>query len=189
MLVPTINTQNKWLNPKLSSYNRRILLSFIRYFIAVPRIVLKDNRYSSTDKLVLGMINSLSNIKGYCYAKNSKLATELNVGTKTISNSLSKLKKNNIIIIEYLEYERRIYLNPEIVNQENAKVKEKDFQDTMEENFQYKRKEYKRKNNNMNTKIVAPIPIWMEHPELCKEDLATPEEQAEMAELLKEFKD
>lgn len=29
----------------------------------------------------------------------------------------------------------------------------------------------------------------MEHPELCKEDLATPEEQAEMAELLKEFKD
>ena len=84
-------------------------MSFIRYFIAVPRIVLKDNKYSSTDKLVLGMINSLSNIKGYCYAKNSKLATELNVGTKTISNSLSKLKKNNIIIIEYLEYQRRIY--------------------------------------------------------------------------------
>lgn len=164
-------------------------MSFIRYFIAVPRIVLKDNRYSSTDKLVLGMINSLSNIKGYCCAKNSKLATELNVGTKTISNSLSKLKKNNIIIIEYLEYQRRIYLNPEIVNQENAKVKEKDFQDTMEENFQYKRKEYKRKNNNINNKRVAPIPIWMEHPELCQEDLATPEEQEEMANLLKEFKD
>ena len=183
MLVPTITTQNKWLNPKLSSYNRRILLSFIRYFIAVPRIVLKDNRYSSTDKLVLGMINSLSNIKGYCYAKNSKLATELNVGTKTISNSLSKLKKNNIIIIEYLEYQRRIYLNPEIVNQENAKVKEKDFQNTMEENFQYKRK------NNINNKIVAPIPIWMEHPELCEMKLATKEEQEEMANLLKEFKD
>ena len=162
-------------------------MSFIRYFIAVPRIVLKDNRYSSTDKLVLGMINSLSNIKGYCYAKNSKLATELNVGTKTISNSLSKLKKNNIIIIEYLEYQRRIYLNPEIVNQENAKVKEKDFQNTMEENFQYKRKEYKRK--NINNKIVAPIPIWMENEELCKENLATPEEQAEMEELLKEFKE
>lgn len=96
-------------------------MSFIRYFIAVPRIVLKDNEYSSTDKLVLGLINSLSNNKGYCYAKNSKLATELNVGTKTISNSLSKLKKNKIIIIEYLEYQRRIYLNPEIVSQENAK--------------------------------------------------------------------
>ena len=117
-------------------------MSFIRYFIAVPRIVLKDNRYSSTDKLVLGMINSLSNNKGYCYAKNSMLATELNVGTKTISNSLSKLKKNNVIIIEYLEYQRRIYLNPEIVNQENAKVKEKKFQNSMEEKFQYKRKEY-----------------------------------------------
>ena len=104
-------------------------MSFIRYFIAVPRIVLKDNRYSSTDKLVLGMINSLSNNKGYCYAKNS-----------------------------------------------------------MEEKFQYKRKEYKRK-NNINNKRVAPIPIWMKHPELCQGNLATPEEQAEMTELLKEFKD
>ena len=55
----------------------------------------------------------------------------------------------------------------------------------MEEKFQYKRKEYKRKNN----KRVAPIPIWMEHPELCQGNLATPEEQAEMTELLKEFKD
>ena len=123
-------------------------MSFIRYFIAVPRIVLKDNEYSSTDKLVLGFINSLSNNKGYCYAKNSKLATELNVGTKTISNSLSKLKKNKIIIIEHSEYQRRIYLNPEIVSQENAKVKEKAFQNTMEKNFQYKRKEYKRNINN-----------------------------------------
>ena len=163
-------------------------MSFIRYFIAVPRIILKDNRYSSTDKLVLGMINSLSNNKGYCYAKNSMLATELNVGTKTISNSLSKLKKNNVIIIKYLEYQRRIYLNPEIVKQENAKVKEKNFQNSMEEKFQYKRKKYKIK-NNINNKRVAPIPIWMEHPELCQGNLATPEEQAEMTELLKEFKD
>jgi len=76
-------------------------LSFIRYFIAVPRIVLKDNRYSSTDKLVLGMINSLSNNKGYCYAKNSMLATELNVGTKTISNSFFSMFTKSFSLLLY----------------------------------------------------------------------------------------
>ena len=165
-------------------------MSFIRYFIAVPRIVLKDNEYSSTDKLVLGLINSLSNNKGYCYAKNSKLATELNVGTKTISNSLSKLKKNKIIIIEYLEYQRRIYLNPEIVSQENAKVKEKVFQETMEKNFQYKRKEYKRNiNNNIGPKIEKDydgVDLW--NGQRCEETLATEEEQQEIKKLLEKYK-
>ena len=42
---------------------------------------------------------------------------------------------------------------------------------------------------NINNKRVAPIPIWMEHPELCEMELATPEEQAEMEELLKEYKE
>lgn len=163
-------------------------MSFIRNFIAVPRIVLKDNEYSSTDKLVLGLINSLSNLKGYCYASNSMLATELNVGTKTISNSLSKLKKNKIIIIEYLEYQRKIYLNPKIVNQENSKVKEKPFQNTMEKNFQYKRKEYKR-NNNISLKFDKDydgVDLW--NGKRCEETLATEEEQQEIEKLLKRCK-
>ena len=43
-------------------------------------------------------------------------------------------------------------------------------------------------NYNYNYKKIAPVPKWLEDPSLCEAKLATPEEQAEMEELLKEFK-
>ena len=32
-------------------------------------------------------------------------------------------------------------------------------------------------------------PYWMEHPEVCKSEKASPEEQAYMEDLLKEYKE
>ena len=121
-------------------------MAFIRYFTAVPRIVLNDPSCSSTDKLVMGVINSLSNNKEYCYASNDYFSKELNVGTKTISNSLSKLKKLGFIYIEYVKKDRHIYMNPKIVMEENSKVSEKNLPVMVEENYQQKRKDYKKKN-------------------------------------------
>lgn len=69
-------------------------MPFIRSYTATPRIILNDSNCSSTDKLILGIINSLSYNKEYCYASNSYFAKELSLGTKTISNSLSRLKKH-----------------------------------------------------------------------------------------------
>ena len=84
-------------------------MPFIRSFTATPRIILNDSNCSSTDKLVYGIINSLSCNNEYCYASNSYFAKELGLGTKTISNSLSNLKKRNYIIIENVNGKRRIY--------------------------------------------------------------------------------
>ena len=42
--------------------------------------------------------------------------------------------------------------------------------------------------NDLQKKNKEIVPYWLEHPEVCKSDLATPEEIAEMDELLKEFK-
>lgn len=53
-------------------------------------------------------------------------------------------------------------------------------------NYQYKRKEYTRKNNNINNNL---IPYWMDHPEVCKSEKASPEEQAYMEELLSKYKE
>ena len=100
-------------------------MPFIRSYTATPRIILNDSNCSSTDKLILGIINSLSYNKEYCYASNSYFAKELSLGTKTISNSLSRLKKQKYIIIKYVDGKRRIYLNPEIVSKANANVVEK----------------------------------------------------------------
>ena len=100
-------------------------MPFIRSYTATPRIILNDSNCSSTDKLILGIINSLSYNKEYCYASNSYFAKELSLGTKTISNSLSRLKKQKYIVIKYVDGKRRIYLNPEIVSKANANVVEK----------------------------------------------------------------
>lgn len=97
-------------------------MAFIRYFIAVPRIILNDQTCSQTDKLVYGMINSLSNNKEYCYASNSYFANQLGVKERTISNSINNLKRKKYIDVKFINSQRRIYLNETIVSKENSKV-------------------------------------------------------------------
>ena len=167
-------------------------MAFIGYFIAVPRIILNDQTCSQTDKLVFGVINSLSNNKEYCYASNSYFAKTIDVKEKTISNSINNLKRNNYIRVSFINGQRRIYLNEDIVRKENSKVLEKNNDQDILKNYQYKRKEYTRNNYNKidkRDKNSSIIPYWMEHPEVCKEDPASPEEIKYMEDLLKEFKE
>ena len=167
-------------------------MAFIRYFIAVPRIILNDQTCSQTDKLVYGVINSLSNNKDYCYASNSYFANTLSVKEKTISNSINYLKRKKYINVKFVNGQRRIYLNEDIVSKENSKVLEKNENKDIVKNYQYKRKEYTRNNYNKKDKYdktTSIIPYWMEHPEVCVDDPASPEEQAYMEDLLSEFKE
>lgn len=76
-------------------------MAFIRNFIAVPRIILNDQTCSQTDKLVYGVINSLSNNTECCYASNNHFAKQLGVKEKTISNSINHLKERKYIEIKY----------------------------------------------------------------------------------------
>ena len=161
-------------------------MAFIRYFIALPRIILNDQTCSQTDKLVYGMINSLSNNKEYCYASNSYFANQLSVKEKTISNSINNLKRKKYIDVKFINSQRIIYLNETTVSKENSKVLEKNEDKNIVKNYQYKRKEYTRNNNKNLTSI---IPYWMEHPEVCKSEEASPEEQAYMEELLSKYKE
>ena len=121
-------------------------MAFIRYFIAVPRIILNDQTCSQTDKLVYGVINSLSNNKEYCYASNSYFANTLSVKEKTISNSINNLKRKKYIEVKFVNRQRRIYLNNEIVSKENSRILEKNEDKYIVKNYQDKRKEYTRKN-------------------------------------------
>lgn len=132
------------------------------------------------------MINSLSNNKQYCYASNSYFANQLSVKEKTISNSINNLKRKKYIDVKFINSQRRIYLNETIVSNENSKVLEKNEDKNIVKNYQYKRKEYARNNNKNLTSI---IPYWMEHPEVCKSEETSPEEQAYMEELLSKYKE
>lgn len=165
-------------------------MPFIRSYAATPRIILNDSNCSSTDKLILGIINSLSYNKEYCYASNSYFAKELSLGTKTISNSLSRLKKQKYIVIKYVDGKRRIYLNPEIVSKANANVVEKNFQEPMEENYYHNRRINNRKNNRNNigpiiTKDSDGVGLW--DGVRCEAIPLSPEEEKEMQELMKDY--
>ncbi len=107
------------------------------------------------------MINSLSNNKEYCYASDSYFANILGVKEKTISNSVNKLKREKYIVVNVVNGKRRIYLNKEIVSDENSKV--------LEKNCQYKRKEYTRKNNKIN---ATQVPYWLDEYEYMEKLLS-----------------
>lgn len=58
-------------------------------------IIAKD--ISSTQKLLLGLISSLSNLKGYCFASNEYLAQLLDSSKVTISHAISDLEAKGYI--------------------------------------------------------------------------------------------
>lgn len=58
-------------------------------------VIAKD--ISSTQKLILGLISSLSNLKGYCFASNDYLAELLGVSKTRISQAISDLEKKGYL--------------------------------------------------------------------------------------------
>lgn len=79
---------------------------------AIVLIVAYHNKdLKSNDKLLMGLITSLSLKNGYCSANNDYLATEMNVSKRTITTSLSNLRKLGFISIQYEKYHRKIYNN------------------------------------------------------------------------------
>lgn len=72
--------------------------------------IVKRNKINSTDKLVYGVIKALTNNKGYYYASNDYISKKVNLSKRTISKSISYLRKANYIRVETINYQRNIYL-------------------------------------------------------------------------------
>lgn len=158
-------------------------------FIITPRILFNDKNLSRTDIDILSLIISLTFKYGYCYACNDKLAKYVNTSIRTISDSLSKLRKLNYIIVKSEYKNRRIYINQEKIPMKYANDVATKCDDIAENCSQEVAEScYHNINNKYNYKKIAPVPKWLEDPSLCEAKLATSEEQAEIEELLKEFK-
>ncbi|MDO4995977.1 MAG: helix-turn-helix domain-containing protein [Bacilli bacterium] len=146
-----------------------------------PRILFSDRNLSKTDIHVLGLITSLTLKNEYCYASNEYLAKYINISKRTISDSLSKLKKLKYIKIQYINNNRRIYLNTEKVPTK-PNEKENNCNHSVAESC------YHNINNKYNKKKSGEnIPYWMEHPEVCTNEETTPEDIEELNRLLEEF--
>ena len=90
---------------------------------------------------------------------------------------MSKLKKLEYINIKFENGKRKIYLNTNKIPTKNtidsAKTSNKEYASSCTHNINNK---YKNKYNNYKENV----PYWMEHPEVCKSSLASPEEIEEM---------
>ena len=154
-----------------------------------PRILFNARNLSKTDCSVLGLIISLTLKNGYCYASNEYLANYVKVSKRTISDSLSKIKRLKYIIVKYENNNRRIYLNTEKIPTKVANQVANNCSDVVAETCDYNinnkyKNEYKKINKFKREEIV---PYWMEHPEVCKSDPMTEEESIEFDKQLDEI--
>ena len=79
-------------------------------YVQVPMVVLTDVDVSSTAKLLMGLITTLSMKDGYCYASNRYLSNLLKVSKRTISSSITALRRKKYVEIGNDDSARKIYL-------------------------------------------------------------------------------
>lgn len=156
-----------------------------------PRILFNDRDLSKTDCSVLGLIISLTLKNGYCYASNEYLANYLKISKRTISDSLSKIKRLKYIIVKYENNNRRIYLNTEKIPTKVANHVTKNCSDMVAETCGHNiNNKYKNEHKKINKfKRDGIVPYWMEHPEVCKSDPMTEQEVIEFEKELKGIQD
>lgn len=78
-------------------------------YIKISKIYLIDNQLSNTDKMFLGIISNLSNLKyGGCIANNSYYMQILNIKKRQLYKIIEKLKKLEYIEVTHFENKRII---------------------------------------------------------------------------------
>ena len=114
------------------------------YYIIVTHSVYADKTLQDGAKLLYGLILSLSQKDGFCYADNNYLAETLNNEPRTVQLYLSALKDKGYIAVELVKnsfrrittQDTRVKLVPTAKNSTQAKIKA--------------------------NKQIAPVPEWLD---------------------------
>ena len=83
----------------------------IMQYEMVPINDVRGLNLNSTDKLVMGLIVSLTRKTDKCTVSNGFFAEQLELKKRTISKSIAKLKEKNLISVRMNDYKREIYCN------------------------------------------------------------------------------
>ena len=152
-------------------------------FIMTPRILFNDKRLSRTDIDVLSLIISLTLKSNYCFASNKYLSSYINTSIRTISDSLSKLKKLGYIIVKNDNGKRKIFLNKELIPVncvgDIANSRKNVLAIPCDHNINNKIK-----NNYKGGKLLN----WMKNPNICKEETLSDKELNFITERLNKYK-
>jgi hypothetical protein len=86
------------------------------YYVVIPMPVFEDKDLKANEKLLYGLISSLINKEGFCFASNEFLSTKLNISKINISKTLKKMEEKGYIAMVYLRdgaivKNRKIYID------------------------------------------------------------------------------
>jgi|GEM_PF-1346062 len=131
-------------------------------------ILIPDIRYNRKltwfDKVLYSEISALTNVKGFCYARNIYFEKVFNISTSTVTRSIKRLEDNNFIKTE-LEIDektksilyRKIFLTPMVKNDHTPIIKN-DY--TRARNHAFKNNntsnDYKTKYNQAKSDVNIP---------------------------------
>ena len=85
-------------------------LKFNFEYSILPNFISENEKLNSTEKILMAIIFSLNLKSNECFASNEYLSKKTNVSKRTITSSLAKLKKENLIIIEVINNQRKIFV-------------------------------------------------------------------------------
>ena len=158
----------------------------------IPCRYLMSKDINSTQKLLIGLVSSLSNLKGYCFASNDYLAECLNISKITVSQLVSDLEKKGYFgRIIYRNHKKQVEQRVLVLILDKHLPLETDIpimenNDTLPLNFIIppieNRKDNIKVNSNINIKINSIIPT-ME----MVEDYFAEKERQDLAEPFFDF--
>ena len=82
----------------------------------VPEYILSYKDLNATERLLMGIIYSLTRMSGECFATNEYFSNTLGFTTRTISSSISSLKRENLIVTKNINGNRKIILTEKFNN-------------------------------------------------------------------------
>ena len=159
---------------------------FINVFIL--KSVLRDNRLTFLERLLLIHIISLCKKNNYCWATNRYFSDIYNVATVTISKSISNLATFGYIKTEYdntsTNNSKRIIKLSEVLN-----LKLKSIKDNFNAGYKQNFKQYNNKLNKKEDKIYYKDEDCNEywHGMIIPKNEASIEEQKELKKLLSDI--
>lgn len=158
---------------------------YILIYAIVPSYIYKTKELTSGEKLLAERITSLCKNKGYAWITNKALADLYGLREDTVSKNIKKLKEIGFIKCLYHKDSpnksiRTIYLTDNVWDKQAI---------VSRMNKQINNGYINKHNNKSNNKVINNEgPAWLTNPELCVSTPCTPEELAELEELLSEFR-
>ena len=164
--------------------------NYIVIYAVVPKHIYETKLLTPEEKLIAERIIYLCKKEGYCWITNKKLSEMYNITIETASRHIKKLERIGLIKCIYDHNDKNTRRVIQLVDDIWTNWSTRDKSNNQED-IDYTNKhnnKYNNRNNykyNSDKKDKTPVPWWLD--EEIEQDLATPEEQAEMQRLINDI--